>query len=107
MKYTVKIFENNDSNAFNENSNLIVLDEKKAWINWMILNKNQYLSKDEILYYEKFVHSNPSQYNLINFIRLCIISHENEKSKYYYKVLSNIYKVEFTYEDIKQKIKPI
>lgn len=107
MKYTVKIFENNDSNAFNENSNLIVLDEKKAWINWMILNKNQYLSKDEILYYEKFVHSNPSQYNLINFIRLCIISHEDEKSKYYYKVLSNIYKVEFTYEDIKQKIKPI
>lgn len=107
MKYTVKMFENNDENIFNENANLILLDEKKAWIGWMLLNKNKGLTKSEILYYEKFIYSNPSQYNLINFIRLCMLSGEYEKSVYYYKVLVNIYKVKFSYKEIEEKLKPI
>lgn len=102
------IIVNYNSEEFERNEikeRILILDRLDVMKNWVFEKKPFMMSDFKIKYYENFIKTAPTEYNLINIIKILILNGNFEKARDYYKILYDLYHVNYTYDDIYKSVK--
>lgn len=63
------------------------------------------MSDAKIKYYENFIKTAPTEYNLINIVKILILNGRFDEASDYYRILYDLYHVNYTYDDIYKSVK--
>ncbi|MFW1993522.1 O-antigen ligase family protein [Acinetobacter guillouiae] len=102
------IIANYNSEEFEKNEikeEILILGRLDTMKNWVFEKKPSMMSDAKIKYYENFIKTAPTEYNLINIVKILILNGRFEEARDYYKILYDLYHVNYTYDDIYKSVK--
>ncbi|WP_151806001.1 O-antigen ligase family protein [Acinetobacter bereziniae] len=105
MRYILLSYDSNDYKSGKIKEKLIFLDKINSLISWILFDKSSAINDSDFNNLRKFIEISPSEYNLVNFIKLLIRSGRVDDGEKYYKILYDLYHVNYTYDDIYKSVK--
>ncbi|MEJ5139334.1 MULTISPECIES: O-antigen ligase family protein [Acinetobacter] len=102
------IIANYNSEEFEKNEikeEILILGRLDTMKNWVFEKKPSMMSDAKIKYYKNFIKTAPTEYNLINIVKILILNGRFEEARDYYKILYDLYHVNYTYDDIYKSVK--